>query len=168
MFAGNTYDVGTGDDLYRRSLYTLWKRTVPNPTLQTFDAPDRALCTVSRPNTCTPLQAFVTMNDVTYVEAARVLAQRILREVPSEATPARLEYAYKTVLGRPPSDAEQRVLSGVLDDIRRSYAADAASADAITRLGSTPRPNETPVMELAAWTGVANVILNLDETVTRE
>ncbi|MEN9676824.1 MAG: hypothetical protein RIS76_2720, partial [Verrucomicrobiota bacterium] len=168
MFAGNKYEVGTGDDLYRRSLYTLWKRTVPNPTLQTFDAPDRALCTVSRPNTCTPLQAFVTMNDVTYVEAARVLAQRILSEAPSAGTADRLEFALKTVLGRAPSPSEQRVLTEVLEDVRQSYAADSKSADALTRQGSSPRTGDAPTVELAAWTGVANVILNLDETVTRE
>ena len=168
MFAGNKYEVGNGDELYRRSLYTLWKRTVPNPTLQTFDAPDRALCTVQRPNTCTPLQAFVTLNDVTYVEAARVFAQRILAESPAASTPARLTFAMKTALGRPPSEREQQVLAAVLDDVRRSYAADAHAADAVTRLGRTGRPSDAPVTELAAWTGVANVILNLDETVTRE
>lgn len=168
MFAGNKYEVGTGDELYRRSLYTLWKRTVPNPTLQTFDAPDRALCTVQRPNTCTPLQAFVTLNDVTYVEAARVFAQRILGESPAATTPARLEFAMKTALGRPPSKREQQVLAAVLDDVRRAYVDDGKSADAVTRLGRADRPGNAPVAELAAWTGVANVILNLDETVTRE
>ncbi|KAB2674708.1 MAG: DUF1553 domain-containing protein [Verrucomicrobia bacterium] len=168
MFGGNKYEVGKGDEVYRRSLYTLWKRTVPNPTLQTFDAPDRALCTVVRPNTCTPLQAFVTMNDVTYVEAARVFAQRILREVPAGNTAARLRFALATALARPPSESEIQTLARVLDDVRASYAGDEKSADAITRLGNAKRPADTHVAELAAWTGVANVILNLDETATRE
>jgi hypothetical protein len=167
MFGGNTYTVGKGDELYRRSLYTLWKRTVLNPTLQTFDAPDRALCAVSRPTTCTPLQAFVTLNDVTYVEAARVFAQRILLEGGTD-TVARLDFALKTAIGRPPSDREREILTNVLADVRQSYAADEKSADRLTQLGDTRRPREASAVELAAWTGVANVILNLDETVTKE
>jgi hypothetical protein len=168
MFAGNKYEVGKGDEVYRRSVYTLWKRTVPNPTLQTFDAPDRALCTVSRPNTCTPLQAFVTMNDVTYVEAARVFAQRILREAPAANPVARLQFALSTALARPASEAEIRTLLRMLGDVEASYSGDAKSAEAITSLGNSKRPANARVAELAAWTGVANVILNLDETATRE
>ena len=106
--------------------------------------------------------------EAAYVEAARVLAQRILSEVPSAGTADRLEFALKTVLGRAPTPAERRVLTEVLDDVRHSYAADAKSADALTRQGNSPRTGDIPTAELAAWTGVANVILNLDETVTRE
>ncbi len=168
MFAGNKYEVGMGDEVYRRSLYTLWKRTVPNPTLQTFDAPDRALCSVTRPSTCTPLQAFVTMNDVTYVEAARNFAQRILREVPSGDTAARLRFALSTALARPPTADEVRTLSRMLDDVRAAYASDEKAADSLTKLGQSKRPPDARVAELAAWTGVASVILNLDETATRE
>lgn len=167
MFGGNVYEVGRGDQLYRRSLYTLWKRTVPNPTLQTFDAPDRALCTVQRPVTCTPLQAFVTMNDVTFVEASRFFAQRILLEG-GTATASRLEFAFRAALARPPTAREQGVLEGLLEQVRREYAADPASAGALVALGQTRSNPALPVGELAAWTGVANVILNLDETVTRE
>ena len=167
MFAGNKYEVGKGDEIYRRSLYTLWKRTVLNPTLQTFDAPDRAICSVSRPSTCTPLQALVTMNDVTYVEAARVFAQRILREG-GKSVESRLDYAFKTSLARAPRENEQRILTGVLEDVRRSYSEDEAAADKITRLGASARVAAVNPIELAAWTGVANVILNLDEMVTKE
>ena len=168
MFAGNSYQVGQGEDLYRRSLYTLWKRTVPNPTLQTFDAPDRALCTVQRPSTCTPLQAFVTLNDVTYLEAARFFAARILREVPGRAPEARLDFAMKALLARPPSDRERAALKALLDDLLETYSRDLPAAEAITRIGQGPRNATVPVAELAAWTGVASALLNLDEAVTRE
>jgi len=167
MFAGNKYEVGKGDEIYRRSLYTLWKRTVLNPTLQTFDAPDRAICSVSRPSTCTPLQALVTMNDVTYVEAARVFAQRILKEG-GASVESRLDYAFKTSLARGPRENEQRILAGVLEDVRRSYSEDETAADKITRLGASARVAAVNPVELAAWTGIANVILNLDEMVTKE
>jgi len=168
MFAGNSYQVGQGEDLYRRSLYTLWKRTVPNPTLQTFDAPDRALCTVQRPSTCTPLQAFVTLNDVTYLEAARFFAARILREVPGRAPEPRLDFAMKALLARPPSDRERAALKALLDDLLETYSRDLPAAEAITRIGQGPRNATVPVAELAAWTGVASALLNLDEAVTRE
>ena len=167
MFSGNKYEVGKGEELYRRSLYTLWKRSVLNPTMQTFDAPDRAICSVSRPSTCTPLQALVTMNDVTYVEAARVFAQRILREGGSDPR-SRLEFAFRTALSRKPHDREQEIIKRVLADVRRSYEADAAAADKLTKLGAAPRSGQGATAELAAWTGVASLILNLDEMVTKE
>ncbi len=167
MFAGNKYELGSGDELYRRSLYTLWKRSILNPTMQTFDAPDRAICSVSRPTTCTPLQALVTMNDVTFVEAARVFAQRIFREGGSD-TASRLKFALRAALGRPPGPHEEKILEGVLSDVRRSYAADETAAGDILKLGRASVSGQFDRGELAAWTGVANVILNLDETVTRE
>ena len=168
MFAGNSYQVGQGEDLYRRSLYTLWKRTVPNPTLQTFDAPDRALCTVQRPSTCTPLQAFVTMNDVTYLEAARFFAQRILRESPGHTTSDRIDFAVKSLLARPASDRERAALKRLLDDLLHEYTKDKPAADAITRVGQGSKVAGLPTADLAAWTGVASALLNLDESVTRE
>ncbi|MBM3848809.1 MAG: DUF1553 domain-containing protein [Verrucomicrobia bacterium] len=168
MFAGNSYQVGQGEDLYRRSLYTLWKRTVPNPTLQTFDAPDRALCTVQRPSTCTPLQAFVTLNDVTYLEAARFFAARILRESPGRTPAGRIDFAMKSLLARPASDSERAALKALLDDLLETYSRDLPAAEAITRIGQGPRNATVPVADLAAWTGVASALFNLDEAVTRE
>jgi hypothetical protein len=168
MFAGNSYQVGQGEDLYRRSLYTLWKRTVPNPTLQTFDAPDRALCTVQRPSTCTPLQAFVTMNDVTYLEAARFFAQRILRESPGQTSSDRIDFAMKSLLARPASDGERAALQRLFEDLLEAYARDIPAAEAITRVGQGPKIEGFPTADLAAWTGVASALLNLDEAVTRE
>src|SRR6185503_13478806 len=94
MFGGNKYEESKGEDLYRRSLYTLWKRTVLNPTMMTFDAPDRAICTEQRSVTCTPLQAFVTLNEKGFVEAARVMAARVLQEGGS-GLDQRITFAYK-------------------------------------------------------------------------
>src|SRR5205085_10324192 len=112
MVGGNKYEESKGADLYRRSRYTLWKRTVLNPTLMTFDAPDRALCTEQRSMTCTPLQAFVTLNEKSYVEAARVFAQRVLQEG-GDSLDRRINFAYKTVLARLPSANERKILAGV-------------------------------------------------------
>ena len=168
MFGGNKYEVGKGDELYRRSLYTLWKRTVPNPTLQTFDAPDRALCTVQRSSTCTPLQAFVTMNDVTFLEAARVFAQKVLRDVPTGTPQARIQLAFQTVLARQATPKELKSLTRLVSDLQASYTADTKAAEAMTRIGQSPRLEKVRPAELAAWTGLASVVLNLDEAVTRE
>jgi hypothetical protein len=99
MFGGNKYEESKGADLYRRSLYTLWKRTVLNPSMMTFDAPDRALCTEQRSITCTPLQAFLTLNEKGFIEAARVFAERILRQG-GDNLEHRLNFAFRTVLAR--------------------------------------------------------------------
>jgi mono/diheme cytochrome c family protein len=169
MFGGNRYEESQGPDLHRRSLYTLWKRTVPHPTLMTFDAPDRAICTEQRSLTCTPLQAFVTLNEKGFVEAARLLAHRVVTGGGSEL-PQRLRYAFRTVLGRPPTDTESAILAGVHQDLFHGYQADLQSALDLLSAGKPPQPETAKVnqLDLAAWTGMANLLLNLDETVTKE
>ena len=167
MFGGNKYEVGKGTELYRRSVYTLWKRTVLNPTLMTFDAPDRALCTEQRSMTCTPLQAFVTLNDKIFVEAARVFAQRVLREGGSSLD-EQMNFACRTVLARPPTAQEQKVLRGIYDDMNAHYQTDLKAAVDLLSAGETKRPENLNELQLVAWTTVANVLLNLDETVTKE
>jgi hypothetical protein len=167
MFGGNKYEESKGADLYRRSLYTLWKRTVLNPTLMTFDAPDRAICTEQRSLTCTPLQALVTLNEKTFVEAARMLAARILREGGS-TTEQRLSFACRTVLARPPSEREKRILTGVHRDMSAAYQKDLKAALDLLSVGESKRPQDVNELELVAWTAVANVLLNLDETITKE
>jgi mono/diheme cytochrome c family protein len=139
-----SYTPSEGADLYRRSLYTFWKRSVPNPMLATFDAPDREVCMVKREITVTPLQAFVTLNEDTYVEAGRNFARRILQEG-GESNRDRINYAYKVALARMPDETEADVLLGVYRDTLTIYQQDEE-----------------------AWTGVATVILNLDETITKE
>jgi len=167
MFGGNKYEESKGEDLYRRSLYTLWKRTVLNPSMMTFDAPDRALCTEQRSITCTPLQAFLTMNEKGFVEAARVFAERILRRGGPDLD-QRLTYACKTVLARPPSARERKILRGVYDDMRASQQNDLKAAVELITTGEYKRAENVNELELAAWTGVANVLLNLDETITKD
>ncbi len=167
MFGGNKYEESKGADLYRRSLYTLWKRTVPNPTLMTFDAPDRAICTEQRGLTCTPLQAFVTLNEKGFVEAARVFAERVVKEGGPDLN-QRITYAYKTVLARPPSPRERKILSDVHADMVATYQKDLKAAVDLLATGEAKRAEQVDELDLAAWTTVANVLLNLDETITKE
>ena len=167
MFGGNKYEESKGADLYRRSLYTLWKRTVLNPILMTFDAPDRAICTEQRGLTCTPLQAFVTLNEKGFVEAARVLAERVLREGGSELN-QRITFAYKTVLARPPTPKERMILVDIHADMVTTYQYDLKAAVDLLGTGESKRAEKLNELDLVAWTAVANVLLNLDETITRE
>ena len=167
MFGGNKYEESKGSDLYRRSLYTLWKRTVLNPTLMTFDAPDRAICTEQRSVTCTPLQAFVTLNEKGFVEAARVLAERVLQEGGSDLD-QRITFAFKTVLARPPTSREMKILTGVHADMVATYQNDLKAAMDLLTTGDAKHAEKLNELDLVAWTGVANVMLNLDETITKE
>ena len=161
------YEQSQGPDLYRRSLYTFWKRSVPNPVLMTFDAPDREVCTVKRERTVTPLQAFVTLNEITYVEASRVFAERIL----SKAGPTfneRIQYAYQVALARLPSSTEKKIIKRTYQKILKNYQGDRKMALSLVNIGQSPRTEELDLMQHAAWTGVASMILNLDETMTKE
>jgi hypothetical protein len=157
---------GKGDDLYRRGLYTYMKRSLPYPALATFDAPNREACTVSRPRTNTPLQALVLMNDPTYVEAARVLAQRILREGGRNPA-ARLGYAFRLCTGRAPTPKEVDILERLYQRQGENFRADRKAAEELVSVGESRRPAGLDVAELAAWTTVASLLLNLDETITR-
>ncbi len=160
------WNVSAGDDRYRRGLYTFWRRTTPYPSFVIFDAPDRAECTFERPRTNTPLQALVTLNDPQFVEAARVLAQRVLAEAPREIDD-RLAFAFRLVLARAPDAHEQRILKELLAEQTAVFAADQTAAAALAASGPAPRPDTLDVVEHAAWTALANALLNLDETITR-
>jgi hypothetical protein len=166
-FSAQSYYQGTGKDLYRRSLYTFWKRTVPPPSLTTFDAPDREKCTARRTPTNTPLQALVLMNDPTYVEAARALATRALLEGGSNST-SRLGYAFKLATARMPSAREARFLLGLLSRQTQRYRRDGNAAVELIRVGQSQPDGRIGAPELAAWTIVASAILNLDETITKQ
>ncbi|MBL9211245.1 MAG: DUF1553 domain-containing protein, partial [Opitutaceae bacterium] len=154
-----------GEKLYRRSLYTYWKRTAPPPNLAAFDAPNREVCTVSRANTTTPLQALVLLNDVQFVEAARAFAERTLRQPGDDV--ARLKWAFATCLTREPGAKELEVLAGALARERKRYAKDPAAAEAYLRSGESPRDGRLAATEHAAWAQVASLLLNLSETITR-
>jgi mono/diheme cytochrome c family protein len=165
-WSAQKYSQDHGADLYRRTMYTFWKRTCPPPSLATLDAPDRETCTVRRSRTNTPLQALVLMNDPTYVEAARKFAERILREG-GRSPDERLAFAFRTVLGRLPNDAELAVLRRVLDRQRAEFAAVPDAANYLLTVGESPADKTLDQVELAAWTMVASAILNTDEAVTK-
>jgi hypothetical protein len=165
-YPGTKWIESKGDDLFRRSLYTFWKRTVPHPTFTVFDAPDREVCVVRRSATNTPLQALTLLNDPIYLEAARKLAERVIRE--GGATSAeRLNYAFRLVSGRKPDIDEMRILTDKLGEMQASYAADGAAAQAFVSVGASPRDGGIPVDELAAWMTITNLLLNLDEVITK-
>lgn len=165
-FTAQTYVQSHGNDLYRRTMYTFWKRSSPPPSLITFDAPDRETCTVRRARTNTPLQALVLLNDPTYVEASRKLAERMMTE--GGATPeARITFAFRLATARPPKPDELRVLKTVLDGELAVYRKNQAAAIKLLAVGESPRNAKLDPAELAAWSTVAGVILNLDETVTK-
>jgi hypothetical protein len=155
-----------GADLYRRSMYTFWKRTSPPPQLTTFDAPDRETCTVSRERTNTPLQALVLMNDPTYVEASRILAEKVV--VLGGTTPVeRIRYAFRLATARVPSAKEETMLLQLLEKQQERYKSQPEEAVKLLSNGEFKRNELLNPAEVAAWTNVASTILNLDETVTR-
>ena len=161
------YKADTGDGLYRRTLYTIWKRTAAPPTMLLFDSPGREICTVKRTRTNTPLQALALLNEVTYVEAARKLAERMLREGGTTAE-QRISWAFRSVTARKPSADEVSVLSkGLAKRLARYRQEPEAAKKLITQGASAPAAN-LDVAELAAYTTTANVLLNLDEVITRE
>jgi hypothetical protein len=166
-FSGQTYSQSSGRDLYRRSLYTIWKRTVPPPALVTFDAPDREKCTARRSITNTPLQALVLLNDPTYVEASRFLAARMLAQ--GGKTPAgRIDYAFRLATGRAPDPRERAVLLEQAQQALAEYRQHGDEAKALVAVGASKSDPRLDTKELAAWTTVAGIILNLDETITKE
>ncbi|MFO0910149.1 MAG: DUF1553 domain-containing protein [Isosphaeraceae bacterium] len=157
----------TGANLYRRSLYVYRKRTVPHPAMVTFDAPSREVCQVKRARTNTPLQALELLNDVTYVEAARRLAERMLVE--GGATPeARITFAFRRATGRAPLDSELRILSRGLEEHLKHYRSNRDTAAQLVSIGESRAPAALEASDLAAYTATASVILNLDETINRE
>jgi hypothetical protein len=166
-FSGQTYTESTGRDLYRRSMYTIWKRTVPPAALVTFDAPDREKCTARRSVTNTPLQALVLLNDPTYVEAARFLAARMLTQG-GKTDAARINYAFRLATGRIPDPQERAVLVEAAQAALADYRLHSGEATALLNVGASRSDPKLDPKELAAWTTVAGIILNLDETITKE
>ena len=166
-FSAQSYRQSHGKDLYRRGMYTFWKRTVPPASMATFDAPDREKCTARRAQTNTPLQALVLMNDPTYVEASRALAQRTLIEGGGDER-QRVEFAFRLATARKPSGKEAGILRHLLNSRRAEFAKDRAGALKLLRIGESARDPKLDPSELAAWTMVASAILNLDETITKQ
>ncbi len=165
-FPKRTYAHDHGERQYRRALYTHWQRSFLHPMLLAFDAPSREECVCDRPRSNTPQQALALLNDPTFVEAARVFAERIVRDGGADDD-ARLAWAYRRALARPPRSEESNVLIELLGKHRRQYAQDKAAADKAASAGETPRAKDLDVVEVAAWTSVARTLLNLHETMTR-
>ena len=164
---GDAYQPDEGDNLHRRSLYTYWKRTIPPPAMTTFDAADRDTCAVRSPRTNTPLQALNLMNDKTYVESSRHLAQRMVKAGGSTVE-NRIAYGFRLVTARLPEPEESRVLLGLFAQFKSGNEEDPKAARRfLDHTGSSGDPLSDPV-ELASYAGVASLILNLDETVTKE
>ena len=155
-----------GDKLYRRSMYTFWKRTSPPPSMETFDAPNRETCQVRRARTNTPLQALVLMNDVQFVEAARKFAERVMGE--DGDVDGKAVFAFRSILGRRPETAELTALARIYREYLVEFKAAGGSAAKLLSVGESPRDQKLDVNELAAWTMVTHLVLNLSETVTKE
>jgi hypothetical protein len=165
-FSAQTYVQDHGESLYRRGMYTFWKRTCPPPSLQAFDAPEREFCLVRRSVTNTPLQALTLMNDPTYVEASRRFAERIMKE--GGTTPEqRIAYAYRLALGRKVKPGESDTMLGLFNRQAVVFRRDPPGAKKLLEVGESARDTALDITELAAWTTVASVLLNLDETITK-
>lgn len=160
-----TYTEDAGEGLWRRSLYTYWKRQVPPPSMLSFDATTREKCLIRRSRTNTPLQALVTLNDTTYVEAARSLATLILISPGNDES--RLRAMFRRAVSRFPDAGEMQVISNLLHQQRVAFAKDPTAASPLLEVGMAPINAEIDAGELAAWTLVAQTILNLDEVITR-
>jgi hypothetical protein len=160
---GTDWTDSSGEDKYRRGLYTSWRRATPYPSMVTFDAPGRTICALTRPRTNTPLQALVTLNDPCYVEAAQALARRAVKEGGKTAA-ERINHAFRLALIRPPQPNEAARLVNLLDKVMADYSSNAKSATDLATNPLGPLPAGMDPIELAAYTVVANVILNLDET----
>jgi mono/diheme cytochrome c family protein len=159
------YVADRGGANHRRSLYTFWKRAAPPPSMETFNAPTREQCTVDRERTNTPLQALVTLNDVQFVEASRRLAEVAIGERGDDA--GRLDAIALRVLSRRLAAAEQEAMKPVVRDLRGHYAADRKASKALVALGDSVPDPSIPAAELAAWTMVGSLFLNLDEALNK-
>ncbi|MBB22763.1 MAG: hypothetical protein CMN04_07760 [Roseibacillus sp.] len=163
---GLRYKRDNGEKLYRRSMYTYWKRSAPMPNMLIFDAPTREKCMIQRPITNTPLQALVTLNDPQFVEAARALGQRLIKEGGKD-TASRIDYGFKLALSRPATDKEAEVIERVLDDQLTRFRSDPNKAKEFLAVGEVTRDETIDAVEHAAWMVVGQLLLNMDETLTR-
>ena len=155
-----------GGKLYRRSMYTYWKRSVPPPNMQAFDAPSREVCVLTRAKTNTPLAALVLMNDPTFVEASRKLAGRVLRDAVATEE-SRLTLLHRLVCGRRPTERELGLLSGALAELQTSFRAEPEAARRLMAVGESPHDPALDAVELAAYASLANAVLGTDEAITR-
>jgi hypothetical protein len=164
--SGIDWQTSAGEDRYRRALYTMWRRSSPYPSMATFDAPNREVCTVRRTRTNTPLQALVTLNDPVYIEAAQALARKIVAEGSTDNRD-RARYAFRICLSRPPQEEELTRLVKLYEKTLTQLTPFPAQAKSLATEPLGPAPEGANATELAAWTVVGNVLLNLDEMVMK-
>jgi len=163
---GKTYVQDKGEALHRRSLYTFWRRTAPPPSMLVFDAPSREVCCARREPTGTPLQSLVILNDPQFVEAGRVLAERLVKEHPHDPGP-RIERAFRALTGRRPDADEQNVLERLLAGERERISGEPGAAEKRLRAGEHPRDDAVPAVEAAATASLVSAIMALDEFTSR-
>lgn len=159
------YDTDTDEDRFRRGIYVVWRRSAPYPSFVNFDAPDRASCVVERSRSNTPLQALTLLNDPAYVEMAAALAERILADQPESGLGTRIEYALRLCVARTPNEEEIETLQELWQQEMDRFTQDSKQAESI--LPEQQRLASIPLPEQAAWFSIANVLLNLDETITK-
>jgi len=166
VYSGDKWETSRGEDKYRRGLYTFWRRSMPHPAMTTFDAPTREFCVVKRTRSNTPLQALVLLNDPQYIEAAQALARRILSS-PGRDLHERVAYAFRLCLARTPTQKEADRLAALYQREVANFDEHPIAAANMATSESAAAPSSMRVSELAAWTVVANVLLNLDEMITK-
>jgi hypothetical protein len=167
LAGGKGYEQSTGDDLYRRSLYTWWKRTSPPPYMMNFDSPNREQCAVFENRTNSPLQALDLMNDVTFLEASRKFAARIIHE--GGPTPeSRIDYGYKLLLARAPSAKQKQILLSTQASMAADFRNDPSAAKQFLQQGESPIDHSADPAELATWSSIASLLLNMDEAITKQ
>ncbi len=164
-FPKRSYQADSGDDQYRRGLYTHWQRQYLHPAMKIFDAPAREECTAARPRSSTPLAALVLLNDPSYVEAARALAERIMKQETDDS--ARFQELFASALGRTITEAEQEVLASLLKNHESYYSNHLEDAKKLLSVGNYPRDEKLDPAEHAAWTSVCRAVINMHEFVTR-
>jgi hypothetical protein len=167
LMSNMKYKQSSGEDLYRRSLYTIWKRTIPPPSMALMDAADRESCIVSSTRTNTPLQALTLLNEKTFVEAARNLGQRLLQEG-GDTMGEQVDFGFRTAMARGPSKRESVLLENAYREYRDAYEEDLAGAEQLIGVGESEAIASLDPRDLAAATALSNVLLNLDETMTKE
>jgi len=167
VYSGDKWETSKGEDKYRRGLYTFWRRTSPYPSMVSFDAPSREFCVIRRPRSNTPLQALTLLNDPAYVECAQALAKRILKE--GGTTPEqRAAFGVRVCLARDAKKEEARALAALAEKELARYKEDTGSAAKLVKFAGADTKEKFDAAELAAWTVVANVLLNLDEFVMKQ
>lgn len=163
---GKTYVPDEGDGLYRRSMYTFWRRTAPPPSMMAFDATSREVCTARRERTTTPLQALALLNDPQMIEASRMLAERLIHEHPEDVE-ARLPIAFRLLTSRTPTEKETEILRQMYDEQREHYVTATEDAVALLNTGASPRDENLPAEDHAAMTVVVEALMNFDESMTK-